>query len=48
MRVEQSSAQLAMLYANVNYKDGPYKVFDFMPHQVEPLISLERAMESWA
>ncbi|WP_435368237.1 hypothetical protein [Pseudomonas alliivorans] len=48
MRVEQSSAQLAMLYANINYKDGPYKVFDFMPHEVEPPISLERAMESWA
>ncbi|MDU8501001.1 hypothetical protein [Pseudomonas amygdali] len=48
MRVERGSALLAMLYANVNYKDGPYKVFDFMPHEVEPPISLEQAMESWA
>ncbi|WP_438287525.1 phage tail assembly protein T [Pseudomonas syringae] len=48
MRVERGSAMLAMMYANVNYKDGPYKIFDFMPHEVEQPISLEQAMESWA
>ncbi|WP_032705873.1 phage tail assembly protein T [Pseudomonas syringae] len=48
MRVERGSALLAMMYANVNYKDGPYRMFDFMPHEAEQPISLEQAMESWA
>ncbi|WP_181007025.1 hypothetical protein [Pseudomonas syringae] len=48
MRVERGSALLAMMYANVNYKDGPYKIFDFMAHEAEQPISLEQAMESWA
>ncbi|WP_256675707.1 hypothetical protein [Pseudomonas sp. R5(2019)] len=39
---------LATLYANTHSKDGGYKIYDFMPHEVEAPISLDQAMESWA
>ncbi|NBA95504.1 hypothetical protein GUY40_11105 [Pseudomonas sp. R5(2019)] len=48
MRVERGSALLATLYANTHSKDGGYKIYDFMPHEVEAPISLDQAMESWA
>lgn len=47
MRVERGAALLATLYANARSKDGGYKIFDFMPHEEEPPISLEEAMNKW-
>ncbi|WP_263293054.1 hypothetical protein [Pseudomonas sp. BF-R-30] len=41
-------ATLAVLYANAHSKNGGYTLYDFMPHDSEPEISLEQAMESWA
>ncbi|MNC14108.1 hypothetical protein D3C76_713990 [compost metagenome] len=48
MRIERGVATLAVLYANVHSKNGGYTLYDFMPHDSEPEISLEQAMESWA
>lgn len=47
MRVERGAALLATLYANAHSKQGGYKLFDFMPHEEEPPVSLETAMEKW-
>lgn len=46
--VERGSALLATLYANRNSKDGGHKLHDFMPHEPEPVLTLEEAMKSWA
>lgn len=46
MRVERGSALLATLYANARSKT-PYKIYDFMPHESEPAISLDDAMKTW-
>ncbi|WP_054889159.1 MULTISPECIES: phage tail assembly protein T [Pseudomonas] len=48
MRIERGSALLATLYANTHTKDGGYKVYDFMPHESEPAMTLEEAMRTWA
>ena len=48
MRVERGAALLATLYANTHTKDGGFKIYDFMPHEVEAAISLDDAMKSWA
>lgn len=47
MRVERGSALLAALYANSHSKET-YKLYDFMPHEEEPVISLDQALETWA
>lgn len=47
MRVERGSALLAALYANTHSKES-YKLYDFMPHEEEPVISLDQALETWA
>lgn len=47
MRVERGSALLAALYANSHSKET-YKLYDFMPHEEEPAISLDQALETWA
>lgn len=47
MRVERGAAVLATLYANTHSKVGGYKLFDFMPHESEPELSLAQAMENW-
>ncbi|MCY1314556.1 hypothetical protein D9M70_652190 [compost metagenome] len=47
MRVERGSALLAALYANTHTKNGGFKLYDFMPHEVEPAPTLEQAMETW-
>lgn len=46
-RVEIAIAQLCALFANVNSKNGNYKLHDFAPHMDEPVISLEDAMKLW-
>lgn len=51
LRAERGSALLAMMYANV-HRDRkrhpePFTLWDFTPHEEEPPISLEAAMESW-
>ncbi|MOA57370.1 hypothetical protein D3C78_1815340 [compost metagenome] len=46
MRVERGSALLATLYANAHGK-RPYKIHEFMPHEDEPPLSLEQAMNAW-
>ena len=47
MRNEYSTALLLATYANANSKDGGYKIWDFMPHENEPEISLNEAMKQW-
>ncbi|MCY1287202.1 hypothetical protein D9M68_176630 [compost metagenome] len=47
MRIERGSALLATLYANTHSKRGGFKLDDFMPHADEPVLTLERAMETW-
>ena len=48
MRVERGAALLATLYANSHSKDSGYTVYDFMPHEDEPEMSLEQAMAEWS
>jgi len=36
------------MYANAHSKNGGYKLFDFMPHEKEPELTLEQAMKDWA
>lgn len=47
MRIERGSALLATLYANVHSKHGGHKLYDFMPHEDEPAMTLEQAMATW-
>lgn len=49
MRVERGSALLAALYTNAHKKKDaePVKIYDFMPHESEPAISLDQAMDAW-
>jgi hypothetical protein len=47
LRIERGSALLSTLYANSKSKNGGYKIYDFMPHEEEPPISLEEAMKTW-
>ena len=47
MRVERGAALLATLYANAHSKVGGHKIYDFMPHDEEPAVTIEQAMESW-
>lgn len=48
-RGDRQAALLAMIYVNANQKKGatPRKLWDFLPHEEEPSISLEQAMEQW-
>lgn len=47
MRVEESVALLAAMYANAHSKEGNYKVADFSPHTESPDTTLADAMETW-
>lgn len=47
MRVERGAALLSTLYANSKSKHGGYKITDFMPHEEEPPIELEKARDEW-
>lgn len=47
MRIERGTAMLATLYANAKSKNGGFTVYDFMPHEDEPELSLEQAMQMW-
>lgn len=49
MRVERGAALLATLYVNTHKKKGAEgsKIYDFMPHEDEPALSLDDAMEAW-
>lgn len=46
LRVDRGAALLASLYSQVNSKSPP-SIYDFMPYEEEPEISLEEAMRSW-
>lgn len=46
-RIERGTATLAALYANAKSKNGGFTVYDFMPHEDEPELSLEQAMQMW-
>ena len=48
MRIERGTALLATLYTNTHTKDGGYTVYDFMPHESAPALTLEEAMKTWA
>lgn len=47
MRIERGTALLAALYANSKSRHGNFSLYDFMPHDSEPDISLEQAMAAW-
>lgn len=47
MRVERGSALLATLYANAHSKNGGFAIYDFMPNEEPPPVTLEQAMEAW-
>lgn len=46
MRVERAAALLATLFANVNSKEGGYKIYDFMPHDEEPELTIDD-LKNW-
>lgn len=48
MRIEQGSALVASILANINSKSGGFKVSDFAPHSDAPEMTLEDAMENWS
>jgi len=49
MRIEQSIAMMASMYANAHSKPGTrFTPLDFMPHGDEPVITLEDAMKQWS
>lgn len=47
MRVERGAALLAALFANSKSKNQSWKIYDFMPHDEEPPIPLDEAVENW-
>jgi len=46
MRVERTGALLATLFANAHSKEGGYKIYDFMPHDEEPELTLDD-LKNW-
>ena len=48
-RIERGAALLAVLYRNAHLGKGqqPYSIWDFMPNEEEPEITLDKAMEQW-
>jgi hypothetical protein len=48
MRFDRGAALLATLYANTKTKDGGFTIYDFMPHESAPALTLEEAMKAWA
>lgn len=48
MRIEHGAALIACVLANINSKNGGFKVFDFMTHEEEPEATLKDAMKEWA
>jgi len=46
-RVEQSLASLCLMFAQANFKQTDLSRYDFMPHEDEPEITLEQAIEQW-
>ena len=46
MRVERAAALLATLFANAHSKEGGYKIYDFMPHDEEPELTLDD-LKNW-
>lgn len=49
LRADRAAGLLALLYANAHRQKGApaLKLWDFLPHEEEPPITLERAMEAW-
>ncbi len=47
LRMDRGSALLAMLYANAKSGKAKYRIWDFLPHEDEPAITLEQAMKQW-
>lgn len=49
LRIERAIAMLATLYANSKRRKGapPIKIYEFMPYENEPAISLNDAMKRW-
>ena len=46
LRIERGSALLATLFANAHSKEGGYKIYDFMPHDEEPELTLDD-LKNW-
>lgn len=46
-RVEQAQATTSAILANANSEKGGHTVYDFMPHEEEPELTLEEAMAQW-
>jgi hypothetical protein len=47
IRIERAAALIASLYVNSKSKYGGFTVYDFMPHEDEPPISLDKAIDTW-
>lgn len=49
LRVDRAVGLLAALYVNSHKKKGstPHKLWDFLPCEDEPPITMEQAMETW-
>ncbi|NHO64617.1 hypothetical protein G8770_03535 [Aestuariicella hydrocarbonica] len=47
MRLEESFGRWMANYFNFNSKNSSKKPTDFMPHYIEPPITLDQAMEQW-
>ena len=47
--IERGFAMLAKLYCDARLKPGskPIPLYEFMPHEDEPELSLEDAMKNW-
>ena len=49
LRGDRQAALLALLYVNAHQKKGatPHALWDFLPFEDEPPITIEHAMETW-
>ncbi|WP_422730751.1 phage tail assembly protein T [Onishia taeanensis] len=49
LRADRATAPLTLMYANTHRNKGTsaHQIWDFLPHEEEPPITMERAMEAW-
>ncbi|WP_455757889.1 hypothetical protein [Vreelandella aquamarina] len=49
MRIERAAATIVAQQANMHRKQGTpaMKVYEFMPHADQPVLTLEQAQEEW-
>lgn len=49
LRIERATGLLATLYANAHRQQSaePYQLWDFLPHEDAPPLTIEEAMKRW-